>query len=355
MDMIAARIAASKPTPKLPAVRRPIRVRLSSFDASVYEMGIDGSKMREVVRTAGHKWHGHPAFSPDGTKLGWFSQKDPTSAPSIVIGTSSGKILNKIDGPYSVLWLDEQTVIVCKDKNIQRISLVRENEASQYSKGLFPSLSHNRRFLVFRRDKETIVMDLKLGQEKKVQIEPPARFPNRFSISDDGQQLTYVGTGEGSGVYLANLDSGKNELIADEPGDEYWPQFSPDGTQLLFTAGDFDVTEKSNLNRIYVADIENKTSRPITPANMHCRDASWASNGDSIVFVAVKKLWLMTFLNQMHVPRRTTESASLFQIYPNCLPHRFPPGKKQSGPLTGIRTGMTQGVQASTQKSQRLA
>ncbi len=77
IDGLAEKIAASKPTPKLPAVRRPIRVRLSSFDASVYEMGIDGSKMREVVRTAGHKWHGHPAFSPDGTKLGWFSQEGP--------------------------------------------------------------------------------------------------------------------------------------------------------------------------------------------------------------------------------------------------------------------------------------
>ena len=323
IEGLAEKIAATKPTPKLPAIRRPIRARLSSFDASVYEMRIDGSKMREVVRTAGHKWHGHPAFSPDGTKLGWFSQKDPTSAPSIILGTSSGQILNRIDGPYSVLWLDEQTVIVCKDGNIQKISLDRENEASQYTQGLFPSLSHNRRFLVFRRDKETIVMDLELGQEKKVQIDPPARFPNRFSISDDGQQLAYVGTGDGRGVYLANLDSGKNELIADEPGAEYWPQFSPDGTQLLFTAGDFDVTENSNLNRIYVADIEKKTSRPITPENMHCRDASWASNGDSVAFVAVKQAVIDNYFKSETTPATTNRSSTSVPDSPKLPPQPF--------------------------------
>ena len=193
-------------------------------------------------------------------------------------------------------------MVVCKDGNIQKISLGGANEPSIYSKGLFPSLSQNRRFLVFRRDEETIVMDLELNQEEKVQIDPPARFPNRFSISDDGKKLAYVGTGENRGVYLANLDSGKNELIADESGAEYWPQFSPDGTQLLFTAGDFDVTEKSNLNRIYAADIEKKTSRPVTPETMHCRDASWGPNGDVIAFVAVKKTVVDEYLKTNSPP-----------------------------------------------------
>ena len=289
IEGLADQIAARTPRSKVPAVRRPSRTRLSSFDASVYEMDVDGSKMREVVRTDGHKWHGHPAFSPAGTKLAWFSQKDPNSTTSIFVRDTSGQILNTYEGLAFVQWLDEQTVVVCKNGNIQKLSLGREDEPKLYSKGLFPSLSHNRRFLVFRRDNETIVMDLKLGQEKKVEIDPPARFPNRFSISDDGQKLAYVGAGEDRGVYLANLDSGKGELIADEPGADYWPQFSADGTHLLFTAGDFEVTENSKLNRIYVANIAKKTSRPITPENMHCRDASWASNGNSIVFVAVEK------------------------------------------------------------------
>lgn len=328
IEGLAEKIAASKPTPNLPAVRRPSRSRLSTFDASVYKMGIDGSKMQEVVRTEGHKWHGHPKYSPNGTKLGWFSQKAPNSTPSIFVGDTSGQILNKIAGPYSVLWLDEQTIIVCKDGNIQKLSLGREDEPKLYSKGLFPSLSHNRKFLVFRRDNETIVMDLELDQEKKVQIDPPARFPNRFSISDDGKKIAYVGTGERRGVYLANLDSGKGELIADEPGADYWPQFSPDGTQLLFTAGDFDVTEESSLNRIYVADIEKKTSRPITPENMHCRDASWASNGDSIVFVAVKKTVVDDFFKSNARPATSDRISISVPDLPKLPPTSFSPKKE---------------------------
>lgn len=305
IEGLAEKITANGPKLTLPTAGLPLRTRLSNFDASIYEIEINGSEMRKVTRTAGHQWHGHPAFSPNGTKLGWFSKKDPNSVSSVFIGNTSGEILTNIAGSYVVLWLNEQTLIIRKEGNLFKVRLDRENEESLITAGGLPSLSNNRQFLAFTRDNEAIVLDLKLGKETKVTVDPPARFPNRFSISDDGKTLAYVGTGDRRGVYVAHLQSGKAEFIADEPGAEYWPQFSPDGTQLLFTAGDFDVAAGSNLNRIYVADIDKKTSRPVTPEDMHCRDASWAPDGNSLAFVGVKKTIVDEYLKPKHPSKET--------------------------------------------------
>ena len=289
IDGLAEKISARNPLPTLPTIPPTKPKTLDTFESSVYEIKLDGSTPQKLTSQESYRWVGQPFLSPNGEKMSWVAIDKTSSKPSLFIGQRNGDVLGQIKDLREGIWMNDRTLLVWREGHIAKISEEGEISPSTVVQGVRHALSANQKYLVYQKEQKLYVRDMESGDTTEVFLKTAARMFNRFSISDDGKQLAYVGNGETRGVHVANVNTGDSRLIADEAGSEYWPKFSPDGTQILFTAGDFNVAVGSQLNRIYLANIGAKTTHPVTPEDYHCRDASWAPDGRSIVFVAVER------------------------------------------------------------------
>ncbi len=113
-------------------------------------------------------------------------------------------------------------------------------------------------------------------------VEPYAAGGRRLALSPDGRQLIVVGVKAGTrGLYRRQMDGTEFRLIAGSetslPDGSVDPMFSPDGTSVLFRAGD-------DLLRIPVS---GGTARRIDAAG----NASWVDDG-RIVNARIDTVWL---------------------------------------------------------------
>ena len=58
------------------------------------------------------------------------------------------------------------------------------------------------------------------------------RFP---SLAPDGTRIAFTGLGNGRDIFVMNLDGTGKEPLTDDPAEDTWADWSPDGTKIAFT------------------------------------------------------------------------------------------------------------------------
>ncbi len=293
----------TRPTAARGATQPPLIVHQ---DSAVYLSNHDGSDFRRVYRNDEYQWHGSPAISPDGNQLAWNWHHSKLTSPSVFIGDVKGHAGREIEGATRPIWLSDQALLVDKEGKVVKVDLGDELKQEVLLEGSYASLSANRRHLVFARKMDMVVRNMESGEEKVVRLMPRPRSFNGFAVSNDGQQIAYVGLKDrGEGIYVADVAGGEGKQVADESGPEHFPSFSPDGTKLLFTAGSIALDANRTVSRIYVVNLSSGESKPITSEDFYCRDGSWSPDGKTVAMVAVAKSTIDEALKPAQPPAQT--------------------------------------------------
>lgn len=97
--------------------------------------------------------------------------------------------------------------------------------------------------------------------------------------SPDGSSLAYAqDSGSGSMIRVVSADGSDDRLIIDGS----WPSFSPDGSQILFTQGEF--FEERQTLAIVDVDSGSVTAVPVDLDNSS--ESMWSPQGDRIAFMS---------------------------------------------------------------------
>jgi len=134
--------------------------------------------------------------------------------------------------------------------------------------------------------------------------------------SPDGERLA-LGTGDG--IAVAAADGGALRELVGLPANAREPAWSPDGTELLFTADGVGVGPSES--DLYVVPAEGGVVRPLTATpDASEREATWgtrpAADGGRIAYVRGRNVWTMR-PDGAGVHRLTGESGS----EPSFSPH----------------------------------
>ena len=254
-------------------------------NASVYLMDADGSNLQCYGRVDGYEWHGSPSFSPDGKLITFDAHRAGLKDPAIFFAGVKGTPIRRLCDGTRPIWLDNETLLVCRGGEIHKVRFDGK-DLGTLTQGTSPVVSWDRRWLIFTRGSGVIVRNLETNQETPVTTTPRLRAFNGVGISRDGKTFAFVKM-QGGGVYVANVSSGKGELVADEPGNEYFPVFSPDGNSILFTSGSVDIDPDAPPSSICTMDLRTSQVKHLTSGTTHFRDACYSPDGKLIVMTGV--------------------------------------------------------------------
>lgn len=229
-------------------------------EGDIYTANPDGTD--PVAVTAGADIDGRPVWSHVGSRvafLRWSSVSAAATADLMVFDLDTGNVVRVAEGLVDV----------------SVPSWSRDDRLLAFSAGLSP------RVQVAPADGSS--------EAPPLELESPASAP---IFSPDGLRLAYTApTGGGHALFVVNLDgTGPQQLSGVYPTlfngfghGEMAFAWSPDGSQILFSAGDRE-TEESNL---YVVDSDGKVpERAVTSESGVEFGATWSPDGRRIAYLA---------------------------------------------------------------------
>ena len=242
--------SSESPTePEFPPNPEIVFYSLRDGTSSIYVMNSNGSNQ---TRLTSNLYSVDPSWSPDGSKIIYSSIIDEESY--IYEMNSDGS--NQVRFPHNTSWSDN------------------------------PSYSPDGSIIVFEANSNIFIMDS--GGSNITQL-TFTNYRDGFltdypSFSPDGLKILYaVHALEGffTDIYTMDLDGSNNALILNNGFTNMEPEYSPNGTQILFRS---DLESGKGRMRIYIMDSDASNITKIT--DFAARYPSWSPDGSQIVIHA---------------------------------------------------------------------
>ncbi len=132
------------------------------------------------------------------------------------------------------------------------------------------------------------------SQVFSIATERPA-FPQRITgtledctdpqWSPDGTRLVYV---QGKKIMVCNADGCQPREVADHPSGNSNPRWSPDGSRIAF------YSRRRGWESVWVVSVEGGTPTQVTPSGFDADDLVWSPDGRTIAFCSVRENDLTT-------------------------------------------------------------
>ena len=88
-------------------------------------------------------------------------------------------------------------------------------------------------------------------------------------------------------IYVMNEDGSMQTNLTNKPSNDYWPQWSPDGSKIAFHSYEPGQDAGENVSsEIYIIDVRGKTWVRLTNNGAANKFAAWSPDGSRIVYVS---------------------------------------------------------------------
>ena len=229
-----------------------VRVKNGNFD--LYRMRADGSRFRRI--TSGAAFERYPRFSPDGTTVGYVSNRtNPRSERSYELYALRSTALRRLT---SDRWIDDQLswspsgrhIAFASNRGSGRFGIwtMKANGADMRrltSNGSIPAWSPDGETIAFVRSTgptdEIWLMDADGSNERRLTVAPHDGLNNYAHDSmpewaPSGEELAFVRSYRGrTDIYATSLDGDLRRLTF-EAGSHEWPAWSPDGKRIVYVS-----------------------------------------------------------------------------------------------------------------------
>ncbi len=142
---------------------------------------------------------------------------------------------------------------------------------------------------------EIYVMDADGGNQRRLTNNPAKEWDP--SWSPDGEQIAFVSDRDGHPhvipgwftyeIYVMDADGGNQRKLTNSPADDRDPSWSPDGKRITFMSmRDGHVIDFAPTYEIYIMDVDGGNPQNLTNNPSDDRYPSWSPDGKRIVFVS---------------------------------------------------------------------
>ncbi|MBO06723.1 MAG: peptidase S9 [Acidobacteria bacterium] len=267
--------------------------------SELWMMNADGTRKRKLMDG------GSPSWSPDGSRIAYVTQGEPSGAQIFVrwmddSSSEPSQITNLTESPGSIRWSPDSsqiafTMLVPPTQEEWKIDIpVAKPEDAKWTEA--PNIVEK---AVYRRDRRGFIDD---GNTHIFVV--PADGGTHRQISEgnynfgsprwnpDGSTLYFSGLLEEdaeyqwreSDVYAMDVETGVSTRLTDHRGPDSGPVPSPDGSLIVFTGNDY--TEQTYIEReMYLMNADGSERRSLTPnLDRSPNIIDWAPDSSGVYF-----------------------------------------------------------------------
>jgi alpha-tubulin suppressor-like RCC1 family protein/sugar lactone lactonase YvrE len=200
----------------------------------IYVMNPDGTATR---LTDDATWDGQPSWSPDGSRLTFYSNRDGHSEIYAMMADGSAQ--------------------------------TRVTNTASWVANVSPSWSPDGTKIAFSSDGHIYVMNA--DGSGRTQLSSGTSYDNSPSWSPDGSKIAFSSGGH---IYVMNADGSAPTGLTDNPSWDGEPSWAPDGRRIAF----------SRDGHIYVVSADGSAQTQLTNASASDAEPSWSPDGRQIAF-----------------------------------------------------------------------
>jgi TolB protein len=217
-------------------------------DGDIYVLDSVRGEARPLI--AGPAIDVSPSFSRDGSKVAFVRM---TGGAQLVLADRDGAIIRTIalkGTPTSITWSPDGSRLAVVDSSSNTFSIVMTDGSGvrPVDLGLVTDRVFwrpNGRELVFQGEDSVpthgfyVVGADGSGLRQIVQPVTDESHVQGPALSPDGSTILYSNWQFGGALFSLNVDTGATERLRFDPShwSDYWPQWSPDGSQIVFNRG----------------------------------------------------------------------------------------------------------------------
>jgi Tol biopolymer transport system component len=178
----------------------------------------------------------------------------------------------------------------------------------------FPDLSRDRKTVVFGSTRAGGFQIFRVGADNTglTQVTNMGSFTRGPRLSPDGRRIAFLSDAAGQyRIYAVSVDAtmatlGDVEALTTGPGDDVWPDWSPDGTRIVFSSN-----RNGGGHQLFVRDLATGQDRQLTFDAGVKEYARWSPTGSTIVYVNTSSntIWSVD-ADDGAAPRQLTQGAN---------------------------------------------
>ncbi|MCZ2157616.1 MAG: hypothetical protein LC114_27590 [Bryobacterales bacterium] len=250
---------------------------------------------------SGIRGDGSPAFSPNGQHLAFVRSMSPTSGDLFVASLNGGnprRLTHDNSRIAGIAWAsDSKSIIFSSERSgpptlwsVDIESSAVERVRQVHEEGELPALSRNRNVLAYvRRTGVEDVVEIQLTPGSEPSVDPAtiklfSQNATNPEYSPDGSKVVFsAGTSDQHEVWISDADGRNNVQLTSTQGFSASPRWSPDGRFIAFDAR---ATNDFGIYDVFVIPADGGTPRALTSGPLQNTRPAWSSDGRSIYFAS---------------------------------------------------------------------